>query len=147
MRYLHGGGGISPSFGPGIVAKGYNTVRNGYADEIACGADEVAVCTHPGDACEFAAWIVGGAREVVDALRGGHRAYRNWGPEKRLRISGLADRVEAHEWPETPLARLAAALKVRPDVVGEALTLARVCIGEAGQDGARRMKPNHEQGE
>jgi|SRR5699024_3050334 len=99
VRFLSGGGSASAvHVGPCVAKRGYSTVANGYAAEIAPRAGEVAVQYTSGDAYSFARWIIGPPADVAAWL------------EKTGR-HGLAKAVSDAALPEaTPFAALANAL-------------------------------------
>lgn len=99
VRFLSGGGAAtSVHVGPCVAQRGYSTVANGYAAEIAPRACEVAVQYTSGDAYSFARWILGPPADVAAWL------------EKTGRHA-LAKAVSGVALPEaTPFAKLANAL-------------------------------------
>lgn len=99
VRFLSGGGSVAAvHVGPCVAKRGYNTVANGRAAEIAPRAGEVAVQYTSGSGYSFARWILGPPADVAAWLEAkGHH--------------GLAKRVSDTSLPApTPFAALANAL-------------------------------------
>lgn len=128
IRNLAGGGGQSPSFGPCVVREAYHTVAGGWADTIAAGPGEVAVCISPGSPSSFAIWRVGPVADMVAYLRSRHTSH-GWYDDEVRWAHGMAAKIEAaHVNEQAPIARFATALGVPPERVAEMATLAKVAI-------------------
>jgi len=127
IRRLTGGGGQSPSFGPCIVKEGYSTTANGWADTIAAGPGEVAVCISAGSPSSFATWRVGPVADMIAYLRGVEPDGRSWYEEVRW-AHGMAAKIEAHVNAQAPIARFAHALGIPAERVAQIATLAKIII-------------------
>lgn len=123
VRFLSGGRAPEINVGPGLFKRGYNTVANGWAADIAAGPGEVAVRLSAGSPHSFSQYIVGPIDAVIADLR--DRGFVE-----------LAERVADVTYPgTTPCARTAHALAslgyhVPAETLAEAARLAKVAIGD-----------------